>query len=229
MKRSMVVLAASVLLVAGAAAPARAADEDCLTVGDECMAWDEITEDTELYVGNDGGSLVGFTAFGDFKKWASSTYGITFTEDGGSVDIDDDGGDTCSANDDNDCGDNGGKNNGKNDNNGKNNNGGTGRSMARIKAQAVVFYDKSTVSGRGFAAGPTEKYDSLDNVNGDDWDNRISSFRTDGGKAGKAAGLICVKRNCKNTGPIMTILNDDSFKLPKGFNNEVSAIRLFGN
>lgn len=88
----------------------------------------------------------------------------------------------------------------------------------RGRSNFITFYDHSNLTGVSFTLEPPLSIldlSQLPRIGGGNWDNRISSFRVEGGSPGKQGGVVRVHVNC-NGGPMFIhhLLNGDISSLP---------------
>ena len=226
----------------------------CIPTDDGCIPLSDIDETTDIFIAQSpGGGMQGFTDFNDFAAWESNTYGRSFdsaddmlTSGGGSDLSDGDGGDGGVP--DGPDSDDGGHHHpvrgdhddpssdpgssdpdGPGDDDPFNDGGGGGFShLSMARAAAATFFTGHGLSGPSFMLAPGDFVTNLKKipmVGGGNFDNKISSFATQGGTKNKQAGMFCLKAFCTD-GP-RVFLNGGPVELVLKFDNSISAVRLF--
>ena len=248
MKRTLALVASAALVALGTAAPAMAAPPDwpsCIPTDGGCVPLSDIDETTDIFIAESpGGGMQGFTSFSDFAAWESGTYGRSFDSaadmltSGGGSDLSDGGGGDVP-----DQPDNGGDRpvrgghddnppsepDGPGDGDPFNDGGGGGSShLSMARAAAATFFTGHGLSGPSFMLAPGDFVTDLKKVpmvGGGTFDNKISSFATQGGSKTKQAGMFCLNAFCTD-GPRL-FLNGGPVELVLKFDNSISAVRLF--
>lgn len=253
MKRTLALFASAALVALGAAAPAMAAPSgwpSCIPTEGGCIALGDIDETTDIFIAQSpGGGMQGFTDFGDFAAWESNTYGRSFDSvddmltSGGGSDLSDGGGSVPDEPDPDEGGHHpvrghgdpdgsdpdGSDPDGSGDPDPFNNGGGGGFShVSMARAAAATFFTGHGLNGPSFMLAPGDFVTNLKKVpmvGGGNFDNKISSFATQGGSKNQQAGFFCLNAFCTD-GP-RVFLNGGPVELVLKFDNNISAVRLF--
>lgn len=220
MKRPTFLAAASILAFAATvfAVPSSAAEQPpppgrgCIPVGQRCIPFEDIREDTELYVvTNTDGSLRGFQNFSSFASWYWSERQIKVWNIANHLVVDFN---RNGAPDEFDEGDNG------------------ELDRPAHRAAFATFYSRSDFTGTGFILNPPNIIYDLSNIrhpDGGDWDNRISSVVTTGGASLQSGAGLCSRASCLIPNVYREVFNNSqiSFQTDSFFNNRASYVGVF--
>jgi len=198
----------SVSSASGASADDRSGDNDCYTIDEQCVPFDTITEDTDVFLARAAdGSTKGWTDFDDYKAYVKAHFDLDLKKDGDKLVVvtDDEGG-----------GDGAGKAL-------VNHRGAAQRRAGRF----AIFYDRSKPKGDAFIMRSPDfipDLKKLDRPSGGSWNDRISSVSTGPG----AVALVCLKKACAG-GPafFFEVPPGNNLQLTGGLNNEASAVGVF--
>lgn len=172
----------------------------CIPVDDRCIPFEEISDDTELYVTQlSNGSFQGFLDFDDYSQWMASTYGISVQKDDDQVKFD------FSRSRERD-------------------------DRVEESALWATFYNGSNFQGSAFVVNPPNAISNLANLpypTGGSWNNRISSVTTTGGNPALPGAALCARPACLTPGWVLTIPNQTHAQLFGGFNNTASYVGVF--
>jgi hypothetical protein len=185
--------------------------EDCYNLDDECIPFSDITENTKVFLARAAdGSTQGFTQWTEYEDHVEDETGLDIDlEDGNVVVVDDD--------DDPD------------DPDGIRTAPGVGKVGHLPSAAGGIgqFFARDDFTSHALFDVAPDFVPDLSKLrfnNHSSWNNRISSVRTHG-----AVALLCLKKNCAATGPIVfvTVPAGTDAQLLGGLNNSVSAIGVF--
>ena len=198
----------SVASASGASADDRSGDNDCYTIDEQCVPFDTITEDTDVFLARAAdGSTKGWTDFDDYKAYVKAHFDLDLKKDGDKLVVvtDDEGG-----------GDGAGKAL-------VNHRGAAQRRAGRF----AIFYDRSKPKGDAFIMRSPDfipDLKKLDRPSGGSWNDRISSVSTGPG----AIAQVCLKKACAG-GPafFFEVPPGNNLQLTGGLNNEASAVGVF--
>jgi hypothetical protein len=183
---------------------------NCVRVNRQCVPFDNITEDTELYVEQrPDGSLTGFDSFNGWRDHLQSAFGIRVENRNGHLHIPGVRWTEPGQR-------------------------GTRRDMER--PTSAQFADQAIFFARGGRRGFTFGLNKPDGIadlrdvrfpGGGTWNNRISRVSALGGPAGKPGVVLCAKRGCPIPGLKHIVFNDTNQEIIGTMNNAASAVQVF--
>jgi len=191
-------IATTVLGAPSAAAHSRVQQPKCIPVGERCIPFDEITENTEIYVDWRADQTVqGFTNFNSYAQWLRSEYGVTARLENGRVVFDFTPG------------------------------GPEGSTPLALWATFYSRGDFTGTAFVLNPPNAFNDLRNISYPGGGNWNNRISSVVTVQGAAGGAGAALCAKVGFATPGWVLVVSNQTRLQLLGGFNNSASFVGVF--